>query len=66
MEENMNNSILENVGSNITAAMETDVRTLAMSYLMYKIDNWLFHIFHIFNDHSSAHTLLKTAQNAYC
>ena len=35
----MNNSILENVGSNISSAMETDVRTLATSYLMYKIGN---------------------------
>ena len=37
MDESVNSSIHGDGVSNITAAMETDVRTLAMSYLMYKI-----------------------------
>ena len=38
---NMNDSTLENVGTNISAAIETDVRSLATTYLMYKMGNWL-------------------------
>ena len=37
MEERVNGSFLGNGLGNMTAAMETDVRTLATSYVMFQI-----------------------------